>query len=137
MGFRALYSVLYRLLPKQRIPKLPGRMYSSEFHTFTSDERRVLARLGARDPKGIRLALKRHNVETVDELVRLLDHQRPQREFRRRWAALMGRTFDTTEHQPHAREIIETARRERRRQRPENRAMEMRLRDVLERFDNK
>lgn len=99
-----IWRRLFKLLPFQKIPKLPRGMLSSRYERLTHDERRVLARMGARDPRGVRVLLKRARVKTVDELA--LQHQQPDRHWRERIYAVVCHVFKGTPYNPHRREII-------------------------------
>lgn len=99
-----IWRRLFKLLPYQKIPKLPRGMLSAQYETLTHDERRVLARMGARDPRGVRVLLKRARVKTVDELA--LQHQQPDRNWRSRVYAVVCHWFNGTPYNPHRREII-------------------------------
>ena len=129
-----LYRALIKILPKQRIPKLPRGMLASEYDQLSFSDRRVLARLGARDPKGIKLAMQRAGVQTVQELIDLLEHQQPQRDFERRVNRLICAMQNALPYDPHQREIIMDARAARRAQKPENVEVARRLKTVLERM---
>ena len=61
-----------------RIPPTP-RGYSHEYTTYTQDERRVMARRGSRSPRGVIQAMQKYDVQSVDELVRLLNHHKARR----------------------------------------------------------
>jgi hypothetical protein len=129
-----LYRALIKILPKQRIPKLPRGMLASEYNGMTLDERRVLARLGARDPKGIKLAMQRAGVGTVQELIDQLEHQQPRRDFERRLNRLICAMQNALPYDPHQREILMDARAAKRAQKPENVEISRRLKTVLERM---
>lgn len=134
MRLRTLYRVLFAILPKQRIPKLPRGMFSSEYESYTPDERRVLARLGARDPRGIKVAMQRYGVDSIDELIKLLKHQQPEREIKKRWNALLCRLQDATEYDPHRIEILRDARMDKRSRDPRMIEVKRRLEDVQKRI---
>lgn len=64
-----------------------------------------MARLGARDPKGVKAAMRRYGVSTVQELVDLLEHYKPKRNIGHRLRVGLGRLFGGTDHDPHAEAI--------------------------------
>lgn len=101
---------VFRLLPYQRIPKLPRGMLSTHYDDLTADERRVLARYGARDPRGVAWLMKRTGAKTVEELA--LKHQQPDNQWRRRLNMLLARAAHRTTYHPHQRELMEAFRRE-------------------------
>ncbi|MCL4251788.1 MAG: hypothetical protein KJ065_26925 [Anaerolineae bacterium] len=128
---RALCSVLLRILPYQRIPPLPRGLLSARFDVLDDDSRRVLARLGARDPRGVRLVMRRHGAKTVNELVQILEHHRPRREFRRRWNAWINHLQGSTNYHPHRRAIMHATRRAQEERRPANLEIKRRLKTVV------
>ena len=127
-----LYSTLLRILPYQRIPKLPRGMLSAEYLTFDEDTRRVIARLGSRDPRGVKVAMKKYDAETVDELVGKLEHHRVSREFHRRLNDLLCHWTNSTNYDPNGEALARDARRERAGQKPMNAELKRRLNRVLE-----
>jgi uncharacterized membrane-anchored protein YjiN (DUF445 family) len=127
----SLYKLLYKFLPKQHIPRLPRGMLSADFETFDKNERRVLARFGARDPRGIKVAMRKHRVASIDELVEQLPHHRAQREFQRRFNALICRMQNATNYDPHRLDLLKAARMERESRKPENMEMKRRLKQVI------
>lgn len=128
---RQLYVFLLRILPRQRIPPLPRGMLSADFDSMSLDERRVLARLGARDPRGVKVAMQRAKVDNVEALVDQLEHYQPRREVGRRVDSLLCRLEGSTSFDPHAEEIRRDARQQRRASRPENVEIKRRLKTVL------
>lgn len=125
----AIIRVLLKLHNYQKIPKLPRAMLSSEYEAVSRDERRVLARLGARSPSGIPIALRRAGAADVNELVGELEHFRPMRHIRRRFARMITRALRATDYHPHRAEILEDARLKRKTaKKPE---VEQRLKDAL------
>ncbi|MBK8028192.1 MAG: hypothetical protein IPK17_01515 [Chloroflexi bacterium] len=107
---RKLHSILWRVLPRQRIPKLPRGLLSGEYARLSPDEARVLARLGARDPRGIAVAMKRYKVDSIDELVKLLKHHEVDRQFRQRLSALICRMTNSHNFDPNAPQMRELGR---------------------------
>jgi hypothetical protein len=128
---RLLYSVLLRVLPRQRIPKLPRGMLSADYPTMTHDDARVLARLGARDPRGIKVAMKRHNVSSIDELVKLLKHHEIDRQFRQRLNALICHMTRSHNFDPTAPMMRDLGRALRQRSDPKYIEMDRRLKSVV------
>jgi len=88
-----------------RIPKLP-RMLASRYEQIPPDVKDVMRRLGCRDPRGVKVAMKRYGVTTVEELVAILEYQQPKRNIRYRlWLAVARLIGETSKH-PHSDEII-------------------------------
>jgi hypothetical protein len=103
--FRVLTIALWRIRNYERIPRLPhGMLRNDEF--FDGNDARVLARMGARDRAGIRLAMKRRRVHSIDELVGDLEHYRARRRVRHRLDVLAGRILKAKSHHPWRNEII-------------------------------
>jgi hypothetical protein len=130
-----LYRALYKILPKQKIPKLPRGMYSAEYSSLTTDERRVLARLGARDPRGIKLAMKRAGVDNIEALIALLEHQKPRRDFEGRLERFLCALEGSEPRHPHQRAIRADARRAQRARQPQAREISQRLKIVTKAFE--
>jgi len=82
-------------------------MYAIEYdeRNVTRDEWRVLDRIGARDPAGIKRAMRKYNVETLDELVKLLKHHQPERKPGQRLKKALGRMFGDYWYDPHKKEF--------------------------------
>lgn len=100
---------LFEIKNRDRIAPLP-RVYSSDFDKFTDDERRVLARYGARDPAGIRNAMSRYKVKSVQELIARIEHYRPRRKPLHRLRRLLARFVGGYDYNPHKREIMAATR---------------------------
>lgn len=71
----------------------------------TRDEWRVLDRIGARDPAGIKRAMKRYKVDNINDLVAVLEHHQPRRKMGQRLYNAIGRVIGGTSYDPHAREV--------------------------------
>lgn len=71
----------------------------------TRDEWRVLDRIGARDPAGIKRAMKRYKVDNINDLVAVLEHQQPKRKPFYRLKQALGRLVGDYNYDPHAREV--------------------------------
>jgi hypothetical protein len=95
---------LLRLTAWDKIPRVP-RVLATDFKTFTDAEARVMARLGIRSPSGLQLALKRHKVNNVDELVALLEHHKPRRRLLYRLRLMAARAGGSRFGHPHRKEI--------------------------------
>lgn len=128
---RSLYVALFKIVRRKKIPPLPRGMLSAHYTSLTHDERRVLARYGARDPRGVRVAMERAGVSTIDELIATLEHHRAKREVRRRFDALICRLTNSTNHDPNREAMLKAMRRERAAAKPENVEVKRRLRTVL------
>ena len=105
---------LWRLAKWERIPKLPRGMLSERYTALGSDQSRVLARLGARSPNGVRVALKRAKVGTIPELVDLLQHFTPRRRLLHKLDLMLTRITFSTPYHPHRRAILADQREEQR-----------------------
>jgi hypothetical protein len=73
-----------------------------------------MARLGIRDVIGLKVRLKRAQVEHVDDLVAQLEHFQPERKLRRRLSVAIGRVLHASDFPPHRAEIVADARRQNR-----------------------
>lgn len=98
---------------KDRIPKLPRGMLASKYESESLERQdlRVLARLGARDPRGIKVAMRRWGVTTLEALVARLEHYEAQRNIANRVKLAIGRLFGGYQSDPHRAEIIRDERR--------------------------
>lgn len=103
-GVMKFFRYLYRITNGERIPKLP-RMYATEYTTLDPDSARIMMRYGIRSPSGLKLAMKRYKVTTIDDLVARLEHHRAQREIRRKLQQGLERLSTGTKSVPHQREI--------------------------------
>jgi hypothetical protein len=106
----AIIQFLWRIANRDKIPKLPRGMLAGHYDAITEDERRVIARMGARDPLGVRVAMKRARAGDVDELVDQLEHYKPRREILRRIDRMITRALYATDYHPHRIDILQTAR---------------------------
>ena len=103
-----LYKLWYTfamIFNRDRIPKLPRGMLASHYDDIPGEERRVMARLGARDPRGVKVAMKRYGVKTIPELVALLEHQKPKRHIGHRLGLAVDRLIGSHRKNPHQAEI--------------------------------
>jgi hypothetical protein len=107
---RAIIRALTRIRNYERIPRLPRGMLASHYDGIAPEERRVIARMGARDPRGVRVAMRRARAQDVDMLVSGLQHHRARRRVRRRIDLMIGRWLRATEYPPHRREILQDER---------------------------
>lgn len=103
---RWFWMAFIRIMNRDRIPKLPRGMLATAYDDVKADERRVMARLGSRDIAGVRRAMRRYGVQTIDELVDLLEHQKPERNTRHRLNMAIGRMIGGHETDPHRADII-------------------------------
>lgn len=110
-----IIRALLLLRMRDRIPKLPRAMLAEKYQRLDRAHERVLARLGARSPNGVRVALKRAGVETIPDLVAQLEHFRARRRVGERLRKMVGKFFGATQYHPHQRAIVEDGRRARRR----------------------
>jgi len=102
---RNLWRAFGMIINRNRIPPLPRGMLATDYKDVASEERRVMARLGARDPKGVKAAMRRYGVSTVQELVNLLEHYKPKRNMLHRFKVGVGRLMGGFDYDPHAEEI--------------------------------
>jgi hypothetical protein len=78
----------------------------------TSDEQwRVMARLGARDEYGIKRAMKKYKVNSIEELIAVLEHQNPKKMPGEELYNAFGRMVGGQDYDPHKREINQVFRR--------------------------
>lgn len=107
-----LLRVLWRLAKWERIPRLPRGMLAESYRRqLAEDEARVVSRLGARSPGGLRIAMRRAGAANVDELVEQLDHFRVRRRVMRNLDRMINRATFSTPYDPHQRAIDQAARR--------------------------
>jgi len=71
----------------------------------TTQQWRVLHRIGARDIYGIRRAMRRYQVDNINDLVAYLEHHQPQADTRQRLKTALGRIAGGYERDPHAKDI--------------------------------
>lgn len=95
------------ILNRDRIPKLPRGMLAAKYTAdeMTPEIRRVLARIGARDPRGVQVAMKRAGVETLEDLVAHLEHFKAERDVSNRFSLGIGRMIGGLDHDPHAEDL--------------------------------
>lgn len=108
--FRAVWNIKNY----DRIPKLPSGMLAGQYHSIPRGEARVLARMGARCPAGVKFAMKRAGVDTVEDLARQLEHYQPRRRMTERLNLLVSHFFGAQPNIPHREQIQRAARRSRR-----------------------
>ena len=110
---RKFYQAFVRIKHYDAIPKLPRGMLAIRYDPaeLTRPEREIMARLGIRDPAGVKAACKRYNVESAQELIELLEHQKPPRRILHRLWQGLGRLVGGYERPPHQDEIARLARR--------------------------
>jgi hypothetical protein len=102
-----ILSYLLTIRNYERIPKLPRGMLRGRYEQLSRDEDRVLARFGARDPVGVRVAMRRHGVSSVDDLVEQLEHYSPARRIMRRIARALTRgSYSRPPHQEEVRRLV-------------------------------
>lgn len=111
----AILRMLLTIKNRDRIPRLPRGMLSTEYTTISRDDARVLARLGARSPSGVQIALKRAGATSVNELVQQLQHHRPRRNIRQRWSRALDRLLRASDKHPYRADVLSDARHARRR----------------------
>ncbi len=102
---------LWRINNYDRIPKLPRGMLASEYKSIPRDEARVLARMGARCPAGVRVAMKRAGLQTAPDLARQLEHYTPTHRLRERLNLMVSHFFGAQPTPPHRTEILLAVRR--------------------------
>ena len=105
--FYKLYRLLYFISNRDYIPKLPRGMLARKYdeRDVTRDEWRVLDRIGARDPDGIKRAMKKYKVDNIPDLVAVLEHHQPQRKPGQRLKNALGRVVGGYSYDPHAKEV--------------------------------
>ncbi len=102
-----IIQALIRIRNYERIPRLPRGYLAGEYDIIDADARRVLARFGARDPIGMKRALRRAKVDDVDQLVERLEHYTPKRRLARRIVLMLGRINGGSESPPHRQQIMQ------------------------------
>lgn len=99
-----LLKYLIKISRQSQIPPLP-RMAAAEYTSVTPDEARVMARYGIRSPSGIKAAMKKYQVNTIDELIIHLEHHRAKRKIYFRWLQGVRRLSGGTVQNPHTGDI--------------------------------
>lgn len=101
------YRLLWFIHNREYIPKLPRGMLASKYDEMdlTRDEWRVLDRIGARDPAGIKRAMKQHKVDNIQDLIAVLEHHKPRRRIRERLNTAIGRVVGGYKYDPHADDV--------------------------------
>lgn len=89
---------------RSMIPPLP-RMFSSHYDSIDPESERVMVRYGIRSPSGIKRAMKKYNVNTVDELAKVLEHHQAKRQIQKRFNDGMRRAIGGTANNPHRDQI--------------------------------
>jgi hypothetical protein len=122
------------IINRDRIPPLPRGMLATRYDDIPADERRVLARMGARDPIGVRLAMKRHKAESIDDLVSKLEHYEAERRTKERINNAIGRLVGGTPYPPHQKEILRDERERAKAKKGDQKEIEMRVRITRKAF---
>lgn len=107
---RWIWKSFFMILNRNHIPPLPRGMLATRYDEIPAAERRVIARMGARDVVGVKLAMKRHKAKNIPELVSKLEHYQAQRHVRERIDNAIGRIVGGTPYPPHQQEILRDAR---------------------------
>ncbi len=104
---RKLYKTLWEITNRDNIPKLPRGMLATKYNEsdVSTEQWRVLHRIGARDPAGIKRAMKRHKVDNIPDLVALLEHHKPRHRFSIRLENAIGRVLGGHKRDPHADDV--------------------------------
>lgn len=76
-----------------------------DVENVSRDEWRVLDRIGARDPAGIKRAMKKYKVDNIPDLVAVLEHHKPKHRFKQRLDTAIGRVVGGSKNDPHAKEV--------------------------------
>lgn len=99
--FRRIRREFFGMKTRERLPRLPYQL-ANDYDRREVDENtaRVFARVGARSPEGVKLALKKWKVQDVDELIALLPHQNRRANWRRRFASWYTRITGQTPYEP-------------------------------------
>lgn len=92
---------------KDRLARLP-RLLSSEYdpRLLDGDTIRLMNKTHVRSPEGIRVLLRRNQVETVDELIDLLPHNYKRRDVRQRVYLWLQHLFGVTDYEPSVRPFL-------------------------------
>jgi len=80
----SLVKWLMKITLRSQIAKLP-RMFASHYKTLDGDSERIMSRYGIRSPSGLKIAMKKHKVSTIDELAQRLEHLEVKRQIRERF----------------------------------------------------
>lgn len=126
-----ILRAVWALRNYDRIPKLP-RVLAGKYKSISSDDGRVLARLGARCPQGVKAAVRRAGARSAPELAGQLEHYRPDRRFLARVDRMIGRFFGALDYEPHREQLLQAARRSRRSDRDPETARH--IKHVIEEF---
>ena len=129
-----LWRLLAMLFNRDYIPKLPRGMLATKYDDVASPERRVMARMGARDLIGVKVAMRRAGVTTVEELVNQLEHYEPERRMKVRLHRAIGRVVGGTDYDPHADDIRRIDSTHTRRKERAQRDIKKRLKDTQRAF---
>jgi hypothetical protein len=110
-----LLNTIYYFKNRDYIPPTP-KAYKTKYSTddVTEEQWRVLRRLGARSPHGIKQALEKHNCSSVDELIEHLQHYTPQRRVKRRLWLALGRMVGGMPYDPNQSDYQKAFRKSRR-----------------------
>lgn len=114
MILQRLIRYLVQIYNWQRIPRLPW-MLAADYDDVDSPERRVMARVGARDPRGVKQAMRKYGVDNVNDLVALLEHQEAKQQIAERAELMANRLIGGSAQPAHQVAIMEDARRAKRR----------------------
>lgn len=101
-----LYRLLFMIRNSDHIPPLPS-VYRSAYnvHDVSKKEWDVMIKMGARDPHGIRVVMRRHNIDSVEKLYDILEFYKAQRRPLARLQRALTRLSGGYKKDPHADEI--------------------------------
>ncbi len=88
------WRMLFHIKRRDRLPRLPRRL-ANDFTTrdIESGMPRIFARTAARDPAGVQQLVKRHKVESIQQLIPLVPFQ----DYRPNWRMRLLRFFQRVE----------------------------------------
>lgn len=102
---KRLIKYLLHLKPKEKLGRVPN-MFATEFKSFSDSDARAMARLGIRSPSGLKSAMRKYRVNSVDDLIDRLDHHKPKRHVWRRLRNIFSRWAGGYDYVPHRQEIM-------------------------------
>lgn len=127
-----IWIAFFMIFNRDHIPPLPRGMLATHYDEMPKPERRVIARMGARDVVGVGLAMKRHKAKDIPELVSMLEHYEAERHVRERIDNAIGRMVGGLPYPPHQQEVLRDARE--RAQSAQHKEIELRVRRTRKAF---
>jgi uncharacterized protein (DUF111 family) len=83
---RKLLNIFFFLNAKRKIKHLPYGILATKYHAIdlTPDIEKIMCRYGIRDVSAVNIVMKKHRVNSIIELIEILEHEQIKRNVIRR-----------------------------------------------------